>query len=227
MIEIANDAYLGDELVMRGGTCLHKLFTGAMHRYSEDLDYVRRSGGGIRDLTAAVTAIGERLGMQVRTRVGQQPRVYLRSPFENGAGVMRIKVEMNTFERSPARPPIRVHHEVASSWFSGSAEVATFALPELVATKLRALFQRSKGRDLFDLWLAITHLGVEPAALAECFAPYRPAGYTARRAELNLREKLADPTFRNDLTPLVAAWPDRYDIDAAAEILIADVLSVL
>lgn len=65
-------------------------------------------------------------------------------------------------------------------------------MAELVATKIRALFQRSKGRDLFDLWLAITRLGVTPADLVACFGPYRPDGYTARRAEQNLREKLDD-----------------------------------
>ena len=51
IIEIANDDYLGDELVFRGGTCLHKLHAPKPLRYSEDLDYVRSTGGGITDLT--------------------------------------------------------------------------------------------------------------------------------------------------------------------------------
>ncbi|MGH2469017.1 MAG: nucleotidyl transferase AbiEii/AbiGii toxin family protein [Chloroflexota bacterium] len=40
-----------------------------------------------------------------------------------------------------------------SPWFTGSADVPTFALEELLGTKLRALYQRRKGRDLFDLVL--------------------------------------------------------------------------
>ncbi|MDP3983972.1 MAG: nucleotidyl transferase AbiEii/AbiGii toxin family protein [Acidimicrobiia bacterium] len=60
--EIANDSYLGDELVFRGGTCLHKLHVGAALRYSEDLDYVRRSEGGIKPLTKALTELGKRGG---------------------------------------------------------------------------------------------------------------------------------------------------------------------
>lgn len=216
IVEIAQDPYLGDELVFRGGTCLHKLYDTGSARYSEDLDYVRRSGGGIADLTRAVTAIGERLGMEVRTKVGRHPKILLRAPFESGSGRMRVKVEVNTFERAPARPLTHVHHAVTSPWFTGDAEVQTFDLAELVATKIRALFQRSKGRDLFDLWLAITRLGVTPEALVACFAPYRPDGYTARRAELNLREKLRSDDFRNDLRPLVGTWPADYDIDHAA-----------
>lgn len=227
IIEIATDAYLGEELVFRGGTCLHKLHTGQPYRYSEDLDYVRRTAGGIADLTRATTAIGERLGMEVRTQIGRHPKIYLRAPLESGEGTVRIKVEVNTFERSPARDLVRLPFSLDSSWYWGAADVLTFSLPELVATKIRALFQRSKGRDLFDLWLALARLGVTPADLVECFAPYRPEGYTRARAEQNLRAKVPTLAFRNDLGPLVATWPEGYDVDTAAELVITDVLSRL
>ena len=39
---------------------------------------------------------------------------------------------------------------MASRWYSGTAAIATFEFDELLATKLRALYQRRKGRDLFD-----------------------------------------------------------------------------
>lgn len=140
---------------------------------------------------------------------------------------MRIKVEVNTFERSPARGLVRVPFSVESPWYTGSADVLTFNLEELVATKIRALFQRSKGRDLFDLWLAMAHLGATPAGLVDCFGPYRPDGYTRARAEQNLRDKLPTLAFRSDLAPLVTAWPDDYDVDAAAELVITEVLARL
>lgn|GEM_PF-5020548 len=98
IVEIANDDYLGDELVFRGGTCLHKLHAPEPFRYSEDLDYVRSTGGGIRELTRAVTRIGDRLGMEVRTRITEHPKMFLRAPYETGGGQMRIKIEVNTFE---------------------------------------------------------------------------------------------------------------------------------
>lgn len=227
IVEIANDDYLGDELVFRGGTCMHKLHAPEPLRYSEDLDYVRSTSGGIRQLTSAVTQIGKRLDMEVRTRLTEHPKMFLRAHYETGAGPMRIKIEVNTFERSPARPPIRIPFHVDASWFTGSAEVLTFTLDEVVATKIRALFQRSKGRDLFDLWLALTRLGVPASSIVEAFAPYRPDGYTRRRAELNLRDKVRRSTFREDIRPLVSAWPEGYDIDAAAELVLADVLALI
>lgn len=140
---------------------------------------------------------------------------------------MRVKIEVDTFEGSPANPPIRIPFHVESSWFSGSAEVLTFTLDEVVATKIRALFQRSKGRDLFDLWLALTQLGVTPPSIVAAFAPYRPDAYTGRRAELNLREKVQRSAFREDIRALVTAWPEGYDIDTAAEFVIADVLALI
>ena len=55
---IANDAYLGQELVLRGGTAFHKLVLPSPLRYSEDLDYVRRTAGGIAELTQSLTRLG-------------------------------------------------------------------------------------------------------------------------------------------------------------------------
>jgi predicted nucleotidyltransferase component of viral defense system len=45
---------------------------------------------------------------------------------------------------------------VENQWFSGDCEITTYYLEELLGTKLRALYQRRKGRDLFDLWKALT-----------------------------------------------------------------------
>ena len=67
IIEIAEDPYLGKELAFRGGTCLHKLHIVPGLRYSEDLDYVRRTADGIGDVFDALRAIGDRLGMEGHT----------------------------------------------------------------------------------------------------------------------------------------------------------------
>lgn len=220
IVEIASDDYLGKELVFRGGTCLHKLHVKPGLRYSEDLDYVRASEGGIKQLTVALGNIGERVGMDVNTRINIFPKIYLRAPLESGNGMMRIKIEINTHERLPAQPLAHVPFAVESSWFTGLAAVQTFSLPELFATKLRALYQRSKGRDLFDLWLGLERLGVEPEHIAKCFSPYQPASYSRELAAQNLRAKLGNANFREDLSRLVAVWPPDYDLDSAAELLL-------
>lgn len=93
----------------------------------------------------------------------------------------------------------------------------TFQPEELIATKIRALYQRSKGRDLFDLWLALNELRLEPAAILAAFGPYRPVGLTAAQARENLTRKLNDQMFRQDLDPLVTVWPTGYNVETAAD----------
>jgi predicted nucleotidyltransferase component of viral defense system len=105
IIEIANDALLGTELIFRGGTCFHKLYLPMPLRYSEDLDYVRRTNSPIGPIFDALRSIGEVLGMKVNTEVTRHPKVYLRAPFEDGSGRMRIKIEMNTHETTSALSP--------------------------------------------------------------------------------------------------------------------------
>jgi hypothetical protein len=128
-------------------------------------------------------------------------------------------------ETSPARPIVLRPFTVTNSWFRGTADVRTFDPAELIATKLRALYQRKKGRDLFDLWLALTELRISPADIIESFHPYRPDGYTATAAIENFEAKTSDAAFVSDLEPLVGAWPNGYDVPAAALVPLAQVLA--
>jgi predicted nucleotidyltransferase component of viral defense system len=221
--EIATHPMLGDELVFRGGTCLHKLHLPQSLRYSEDLDYVRATHGPIGPLFDALRDVAAVVGMDAATDVGQYPKVFLRSTFESGTGRLQVKVEINTYETSPARPHIRVDYEVQAPWWSGAASVLTFEPAELMATKVRALYQRRKGRDLFDLWLALTQMGLGSEEILESFGPYRPDGYSAALAVANLAEHVADPGFRSDLLDLTTE-SSGYDVDEAAALVTEQLL---
>ncbi len=121
IIEIANHPLLCNELVFRGGTCLHKVWLDRPWRYSEDLDYVRRSAGGVGETLDALREVAATVGFdRVQTDVRRYPKMRLDSTFVRG-GRMRIKIELNTFERSPARPTVRRTLNVDSPWFSGAA----------------------------------------------------------------------------------------------------------
>lgn len=216
IVDIASHEGLGKELVFRGGTCFHKLHLPHPRRCSEDLDYVRRSSTGIGPVFDHLREIADGLGLDVRTDVAEVPKLFMRGTFESGVP-FRIKIEINTHERSPARPHLTRHFEVDSTWYQGQAEVLTFEPHELLATKIRALYQRSKGRDLFDLWLAVNELGLDGREIAQCFELYRPDGYTQGLARRNLDAKLRDPGFRTDIEPLVSRWPEAYDVDQASE----------
>jgi predicted nucleotidyltransferase component of viral defense system len=88
------------------------------------------------------------------------------------------------------------------------AALPTYDLDELLGTKLRALYQRRKGRDLFDIATAISRRAVDPARIVAAFRRYMDeGGHHVTRAELeeNLAAKLKDKRFLSDLPPLLAA----------------------
>ncbi|WP_211223244.1 hypothetical protein [Propionicicella superfundia] len=71
--------------------------------YSEDLGYVRSSASGIGPLPQALTRLGAELGYPSTPRVSQHPKVYWRAAAATGVP-LRLKIEVNTHERSPALP---------------------------------------------------------------------------------------------------------------------------
>ena len=230
MIEIARDDVLGPELVMRGGTCLNKLHLPTPLRYSEDLDYVRCTRGGIKPYTQALAKVAEEVGLTVssRQRSGQMVHVYFDGQPTEGIGRIRIKIEMNIAETEPHRPGKTLAHKVETSWWSGAAEIPTFQPSELLATKLRALYQRSKGRDLFDLWLGLTVLKADPEQIIAGFNHYmRDAAFSFPELRNNLSAKLASTGFRRDLDALTTHLPAGYDPDSAADLVLRDLGSRL
>jgi predicted nucleotidyltransferase component of viral defense system len=216
MVEIANDPLLCGELVLSGGTAFHKLFLPEPYRYSEDLDFVRTSAGGIGDVMKRLTSLGRELGFEVRTKIGEFPKVYWRFAFEDDTPG-KIKLEINTYERSPMMPLAKRAHRVDNPFYTGEADIQTFQLEELVATKLRALYQRKKGRDLYDLWLALTVLDLDPEAIVAAFPAYRPEGADGKLMADNLAAKLADKTFCTDIDTMVRMSSPAYDPQEAGK----------
>jgi len=74
---------------------------------------------------------------------------------------------------------------VDSRYFTGSASILTYTLEELLGTKFRALYQRKKGRELFELWMAFSSTDVQPEKVLNCFLHYMEhEGHKVSRAEV-------------------------------------------
>jgi predicted nucleotidyltransferase component of viral defense system len=124
---------------------------------------------------------------------------------------MRVKIEINTREHFAVHGIVRRSHHVENPWFSGSAEVRTFSLSELLATKLRALHQRKKGRDLFDLALGLAHEEASPEQIVSAFEKYMDfSGTSVTRAqfEASMATKMNDPAFLADVSQLLRTGLD-------------------
>lgn len=185
VIELFRDEFLRDELRFRGGTALNKLHFPAPLRYSEDIDLVRTSEGPIKPVLRRIREILEPwLGKAAFAQSPVSPSLIFRADAEGG-GQLRLKVEINTREREAYDGVVLMSHAIENPWFTGQAEIATFSNEEMLATKLRALLERSKGRDLFDLAHGLgVFEGLDTGRVVTLFGRYLEAqGKTLSRAQ--------------------------------------------
>jgi predicted nucleotidyltransferase component of viral defense system len=214
LVEIFSKPDLSAALAFRGGTALHKLHIKSAARYSEDIDLVQVQAGAIGPtLTALRSVLDSWLGEpQWKQNEG---RVTLNYRFDSEDTLplqLRLKVEINSREHLTVFGLKTIPFVVDSRWFQGSAKIVTYELEELLGTKLRALYQRKKGRDLFDLAAALEVTTVDPARIVEAFTAYmKNEGKHVTRAlfERNLAEKQKSLQFSADIKPLLAsgyAW---------------------
>jgi predicted nucleotidyltransferase component of viral defense system len=226
LVEIANDPLLSEELAFRGGTCLHKLHLKEPQRYSEDLDFVRTNQrpvlGEIFDRLRAIT---ERIGLREHRRTfpskdSDTATMWFDADAESEGATIRVKIETNVVESAPYTPHFFIPFDVSSPWWSGDAEIRTFSIEEILATKVRALCQRRKGRDLFDLWIGLNLPEVNSSDIAAALAHYmQDRVYSYPQLVGHLKTKLADPDFAADLTGLVRSLPTDYDIAEALDLV--------
>ena len=85
---------------------------------------------------------------------------------------MRLKIEINTREHFHVLGLKQIPYKMENGWFSGECGLTSYELEELLATKLRALYQRRKGRDLFDLYWAMKNNQVDAEKIIHCYKTY-------------------------------------------------------
>lgn len=209
IVALYSDPELSRQLGFRGGTALYTLFLRPPARYSEDLDFVQLEPGPIGAILDGIRQVLDPWLGTPKRKMGEGRVVLVyRVTSETLPPVpMRLKVEINSREHFAVFGIESREFSVRSRWFSGAAQVKTYQLDELLGTKLRALYQRKKGRDLFDLLVANQRAVVDPARVVECFTRYlEHEGLRVSRAEFerNLDEKLDDDVFLPDISPLIA-----------------------
>ena len=223
LVELYRNDVVAETCTLRGGTALNKLVFRPAARYSEDIDLVQEIPGPIGPLLDAVRdCITPWLGRPKVERLTRGTTLMWR--FETNTVPVqrsRLKLEINTREHGWVGTPMRVPFEVANPWFTGSAEVNTVPLEDLLATKVRALYQRRKGRDLFDLQIALERFpGLDlPRVLRGFHTVMDREGHPVswRELELNLRAKLTHALFGADVAPLLV--DGRFDAHEAWEFL--------
>ncbi len=206
LMAIYADDFLRERLAFRGGTALHKLYLAPAVRYSEDIDLVQIKaesfGPVINRLREVLSFLGDN---PVRKQKQHNNTLIYKFNSEDDI-TLRLKVEVNCREHHTIYGIKEVRYTMDSEWHKGEVLIPTYELAELLGTKMRAMYQRSKGRDLFDMWYAITQTDVDPARILEAWNLYmRHEEHSISKQNFidNMAKKIADKEFAGDMNGLL------------------------
>lgn len=246
MVALFDDAFLSSQIAMRGGTLLHKVHLTPASRYSEDIDLVvvgTRPEEHIRRAVRRVltdvlgtpkASVWDAIKLALRNTV--KPSRVLRMTYsipsiiESGR-MLDIVVEANVTERKPHLAVVEIPFSFPFRDKSIQTQIKGYDIHEMLGTKMRAMFQRKRGRDLFDLYWALTKSSspVDPSAIIESFQHYmKQEGTKAGRAEFAgiLESHLKDRGFCSDIEPLLRSGIT-YDPQSAGSYIKTNLLSLL
>jgi predicted nucleotidyltransferase component of viral defense system len=222
LVEIFSNNFLSEHLVFRGGTALHKLYLHPQPRYSEDIDLVQKHPGPIKNILRKLRESLSFLGKAatVKQKANNNTLIY-RFDSEGTTPVpLRLKIEINCREHFSVLGWTEKAFSVNTDWFNGLSNIQTYQPEEMIGTKLRALYQRKYGRDLYDIYKALNTVTLNIDQVIQCYKEYigfvvdKPP--TQKQYLNNLDAKMKDREFLDDTTSLLR--PDEtYDAHTAYE----------
>jgi len=212
LVDLYNDPHIQDTLVFRGGTALNKLFLKPPARYSEDIDFVQKRPEPIgKTLDTLRNLLKPWLGEPASKITQRSAKLIYKYETINNTPA-KLKIEINTTEHFQVLPlkiePFIMHSE----WFQGKTNIITYEIDELMATKLKAVYQRRKGRDLFDLWHVLSKNLINLDQVIDIFNQYCThdgVSISGEQFKQNLNLKRQNKDFQSDmnlLLPINAAW---------------------
>ena len=217
LCDLFNAPALKGKIAFRGGTAINKLLFKQPLRYSEDIDLVQTQAEPVGTTVDAIRDALSWLGKCKREQAGHSMHLVFKfTPEADAQATLKLKVEINTREHQRLFPIRRYPFAVESDWYQGQAEIASFEPEETFGTKLRALLQRRKNRDMFDLHHGLEQLTMDPDKLIACFDHYlalEGQAITRAMAEQRMLEKLTR-SLTEDIGPLLPAGVRFNDDDA-------------
>jgi predicted nucleotidyltransferase component of viral defense system len=211
LVELYNNPQIRNSLVFRGGTALNKLYLDPPSRYSEDIDFVQINPEPIGKTIEAIQESLESLFSEPIRKVTERSvkLIYRYNSIDNIQ--TKLKLEINTTEHFQVLELQNTDYQVDSVWFKGKTKIVSYQLEEMIATKLRALYQRRKGRDLFDLWLVLKNNLINTDSVINIFRQYckkDKQNITRSLFEQSLYEKQLKADFQNDMNLLLLVNSD-------------------
>ncbi len=225
---IAADDFLGSRLAFSGGTALQKIWMPVGYRFSQDLDYVMVSSQDEddTDVLARVQGVAVGLGLRIPSRVRRR----LKTPFPKAffdytsAAGEQVKVKVE-YSKAPHFAGEAVYGRSIDDGFGGrSVPILAMSLKYLTATKVSAIYSRSKGRDLYDLCHLI-EAGVKASSVSPLMDYWkrneiRMRRWTAKTAGSVLQTHLSKESYWADINDLDAYWLSSHSIDDITNLIV-------
>lgn len=162
---IGRDEVLGTKWAFKGGTCLKKCFLET-YRFSEDLDFTVLPGGPIAPedvrprLQHALGELSEHVGIEFGGRelyLKSDPtgnytegRAYYRGP-RQAPNLARVKLDLSASEQVVRDTVAREIAHPYPDVLPAPATVRCYSFVEIFAEKIRAMGERGRPRDLYDI----------------------------------------------------------------------------
>lgn len=184
---IANYSELFNQWIFKGGTCLKKCYFET-YRFSEDLDYTLKDDKQLNEvflvdcfkkisswiydasgIEIPVNSIRFEVYQNTAGKLSVEGRIGYIGPLQRRNDPARIKLDLTADEILVLSPELRdVHHPYSDKSIEGMKSQC-YSFPEIFAEKLRALSERARPRDLYDVIHLYRHayLGVKPEEILE------------------------------------------------------------
>lgn len=173
--EISENENFNGKLYLKGGTAINKLHLEDLSRLSIDIDLnhigakqqVLKERSGLADTLG--TLLKSRYPYDISTKKTYEQTTIRAGYSSLSASPQRLKIEISHVERSPIMAPIKKTMKLPGG---ETTSIETYTLEELLSTKIRALYDRLKGRDVYDIWAADRRSTLEKTALRKMFLYY-------------------------------------------------------
>ncbi len=150
------------KMTFRGGTCIKKVYYPDETRFSEDLDFTNLT---VEESNSFLDEVNNFVGRNIGVTTFERTEV----EYQNQRGLdfilyytsilqQRNHISFNLSTATPVVEPKRMKVDV-SPYFKVSPRLQTMRINEILAEKMRALLQRKKPRDVFDIWFLIHEKG--------------------------------------------------------------------
>ena len=157
-------SWCSDKLIFRGGTCIKKVFYPDETRFSEDIDLM---GLNIEEAGLFMRSVNKLVGMNLGVTSFDSTEVQYSN--ERGLDFMLYYTSVLqqkdhiSFNLSTAYPMERIQKRavIVEPYLQINPSILTLGIKEILAEKTRALLQRRKPRDLFDVWFLIKNKELE------------------------------------------------------------------